>query len=251
MVTSPTTRSIPNTAHSSSNTTIYRITGILLLAQFAIFMVTLVVLGNAINWPASLGEPASVTLPLITEQRGAVTLGYFSYMVSAFLLLPISVLFYSIFREYATALISIGAVMGIVAGVMKILGIVRWLVAMPIIAAIYLEPSASAATRDAAAMAFEAFNAYAGGVGELLGVALFSGLWTSLVALAILRTGVLPRWTGWFGLIAAITVILPFAEVFGVEMGTVVLVGTGVVWQLWMIVTGAVLLFVRPSEYTS
>ncbi|MEM8529889.1 MAG: DUF4386 domain-containing protein [Chloroflexota bacterium] len=251
MVTSPTTRTITNTAHSSSNTTIYRITGILLLAQFAIFLIPVIVLGNAINWPASLGEPASVVLPLITEQSGAVRFGYFSYMISSFLVIPISFLLYRIFREYAPTLIGISAAMGLISGVMKILGIVRWLVVMPVIAAIYLEPSASAATRDAAAVAFTAFNEYAGGVGELLGVAFFSGLWTILVAIAILRTGVLPRWTGWFGLVAALAVIYPFASIFGIEMGTIILVGSVTLWQFWMIATGTVLLFVRPPQYTS
>lgn len=251
MVTSPTTRTITNTANVSSHTAIYRIAGVLLLAQFAIFLIPVIVLGNAINWPASLGEPASVVLPLITEQSGAVTLGYFSYMISAFLIIPISVLLYRIFREHAPTLIGISTVMGLISGVMKILGIVRWLVVMPTIAAIYLEPSASAATRDAAAVAFEAFNEYAGGVGELLGVAFFSGLWTSFVAVAILRTGVLPRWIGWFGLIAAFVVIYPFASVFGIEMGTVILVGSVTLWQLWMITTGVVLLFSRPPQHTS
>jgi hypothetical protein len=251
MVTSPTTQAIATTAEASPKTALYRIASALFLAQFAIFMVTLVVLGNAINWPASLGEPASVTLPLITEQRAAVTLGYFSYMVSAFLLMPISVLLYRIFSRRAPTLIGVGATMGIVAGIMKILGIARWLVLMPAIAAIYLDPAASAATRDAAAVAFEAFNNYAGGVGEMLGVTLFSSLWTGCVAIAILRTGILPRWTGWFGLIAAAAVIMPFAEVFAIETGTVVIVGTGVIWQLWMIAMGGVLLRNRPQEHTA
>jgi hypothetical protein len=38
------------------------------------------VLGAAINWPDSLGDPASVDLPRLLENEVAVRIGYFSYL---------------------------------------------------------------------------------------------------------------------------------------------------------------------------
>ena len=76
-----------------------RLTAILLIAQFVLMLAALFILGAAINWPASLDEPAAVNLPLILEQAGAVTLGYGSYFLSSLLLTPIALLVYALGRE--------------------------------------------------------------------------------------------------------------------------------------------------------
>lgn len=222
-----------------------RTMGILFLVQFAVFIVALVVLGSAINWPASLDEPASVILPLIREQRSAVALGYSSYFVSALLLAPIALLVYRVLRTGNDAVLTVATGLGVLASFAKLLGISRWLVMMPSLADSYIDPQASAATRDATAVVYNAFNQYAGGIGEGLGVALFSGLWTALVALVVLRQTsphrTLPRWIGMFGLIAAVLVLVPLVEFYGIGTGPMLIV-SGVVWQLWMIALGTLLL---------
>lgn len=221
-----------------------RTTGILFLVQFAVFIVALVVLGSAINWPASLDEPASVALPLIREQAGAVALGYTSYFISALLLAPISLLLGRILRDQQAALMTVAAGFGLLASFAKLLGISRWLVMMPSLANTYIDPQASAATRDATVVVYNAFNQYAGGVGEVLGVALFTGLWTGIVSVALLRQASaqrLPRWLGFVGLIAAALVLVPLVEVYGLDPGPMLIV-SGVVWQLWMIAMGTLLL---------
>lgn len=218
--------------------TLGRWTGALLLAQFAIFVVTLLTLGSAINWPASLGEPASVVLPLIAAERAAVSVGYVAYLASALLLIPIALLLRRALAGSSAQLLTIAAAFGALAGVLKILGIVRWLTVMPVLAQSYIDPAASAATREMVALVYQSFNAYAGGVGENLGVMLFSGLWTTLVALVLLRARPRRPWLGWSGLLAGAVVLAGFVEVFGVDLGGLYLTLSGVVWQLWMIALG-------------
>jgi hypothetical protein len=38
------------------------------------------VLGAAVDWPASLDDPASIALPRLAENEGAVRFGYFEYL---------------------------------------------------------------------------------------------------------------------------------------------------------------------------
>jgi hypothetical protein len=234
------------TTRAAVSPNLNRLTGALLLLQFAIFAVALVVLGSAINWPASLGEPPSIVLPLILAQSGSVALGYTSYLASALLLIPIALLVRTGLAERPTTLLTVGAAFGTLAGVLKLLGIARWLVVMPSLAVAYADPAASAATRSSLELLYNAINHYAGGLGEVFGVMLFSGLWTVLVSVALLRSGRFPRWLGLFGLGAGAVLIAGFAEVFGVDFGPAFLTLSGVIWQLWMISTGVAFLRARP-----
>lgn len=238
---------MPENRTAGSTVAVARLVGAALLLQFAIFLVALVVLGSAINWPASLGEPAAVVLPLIAQQAGAVAAGYFSYFVSALLLVPIALLVPTALAEETRPLLRVAAFIGATAGVLKLFGIARWLVLMPSLASAYIDPSASAATRDTAAMLYDAFNRYAGGIGENLGVMLFSGLWTILVGVALMRSARLPRWLGWAGVVAGATLLVGLVELFGIDAGAIYLTGSGVVWQLWMIAFGVTLLRARAA----
>jgi hypothetical protein len=224
-----------------------RATAALLALQFALMMVPVVVLGRAINWPASLSEPASVVLPMIVQQRGAVAMGYFSYFLSALLLLPIALLVRRVFAQQDGALLTVATWFGALAAVLKLFGISRWLLLMPALANTYVDPAATPATRDTIAVVFDAFNRYAGGIGENLGVMLFAGVWTVLIALVLLRTPRLPRWLGWTGVAAGLVLLAGFVEVFGVDVGGVYLTVSGFGWQLWLLSLAAMLFRARST----
>lgn len=226
-----------------SETPVVRTTSVLLIAQFVLMLAAVVVLGGAINWPASLDEPAATMLPLLITQSGPVALGYTSYFISALLLAPIALLLYQIGRgERGRTTLLVATGFGIVASFAKLLGIIRWLVLMPALATAFVDQGATPATKEALTVIYGAFNNYAGGVGETLGVTLFSGLWTALVSLVALRgTRILPRWLGVFGLLAAALLLVGVAGVYGVNLGPILLI-QGVVWQFWMLAVAIVLL---------
>ena len=171
---------------------------VLLVLQPALFAVPMVVLGQAIGWPGSLRLPAAEILPLIQAHPGAVQLGYTAYLLVSLALVPLAFAL----RGWMAAKGQGGwqadalAFLGAAAGILKMLGIVRWLSAMPILAAQHA--TADAAGRAMLEAAFTALNAYAGAVGELLGVQLASGLWLAGIGLALLRAG--HRWPGAWGL---------------------------------------------------
>ncbi len=239
------TSSVPRTAAPR------RPLGLLFLLQFGVFAVTLVVLGGAIGWPASLDDPPATMLPLLVAQRGAVALGYSCYLASALLLIPIAVVVRRLTMATEAQLPAIAATLGVLAGLCKTFGILRWLTAMPTLAGLYGDPTSGQATRDAIAVVYIALNNYAGGIGELLGVDILAGLWTCFVALTIIRRGAaplpLPTWLGWFGLLAGASLLIGAVELVGLDLGSLTLTFSGVVWQLWMIAMGLMLLFRRHN----
>jgi hypothetical protein len=162
----------------------------------------MVVLGQAIGWPGSLRLPAAEILPLIHAHPGAVQLGYTAYLLVSLALIPLAFALrgWMIARGqggwHADALAFLGAA----AGLLKMLGIVRWLSAMPVLAT--LHASTDQAGRAMLEATFTGLNAYAGAVGELLGVQLTSGLWLLGVGAVLLRSG--RRWLGAWGLAAGL-----------------------------------------------
>ncbi len=216
---------------SENHTRPYRLSGLLLLAQFVLMWTAFFILMPAINWPASLGEPPAVILPLILEQAGPVFAGYTSYLLHALLLIPLAVTLRATLKM-SPVVGATAVALGVLAGLAKALGITRWLFLMPGLAVAYTNPEATEATRDAIAVVYEAFNAYAGGIGELLGVGLFAGVWTVLISVALVRLGGGARLIGLAGFVAAAGLFSTLPSVVGIE-SPILLTLSGILWQIW------------------
>lgn len=213
-----------------------RATGLLLLLQFALMWTAFGVLATSIDWPQSLGDPASVALPRLLANPGAVALGYGAYLLSALAMIPLAVLLRDTLGMSGT-LGRLAVAFGTIAGLAKVLGIIRWHVLMPGLAERYA--AGDAATQAAVTVVYEAFNAYAGGIGELMGVALFSGLWTFALAVALHRAGA--RRLAWAAAASAVLLLVTMADRFGVDMGPVLTV-SGIAWQFVLAAIGIRLL---------
>lgn len=205
------------------------VTSGLLLLQFAAMWMAFFILAPSINWPASLNEPPSVVMPLILDQSVAVFAGYLSYLIHALALIPLAILLRDTLRLDG-AMGRMVVALGMLAGFAKALGIVRWLFMMPGLAAAYTDPSATPETIAAIEVVYGAFNAYAGGVGELLGVGLFAGVWTIVISVAVLRMGW--TWMAYAGFGAAALLFSTLLSVVGIE-SPVMLTLSGILWQFW------------------
>lgn len=223
---------------------LYRLTAVLLVMEVILQLVPVIVLGSAIGWPASLDEPASVNLPLILERQGAVILGYGSYLLYSILILPLAFLLYFVLKERGASspLLAIAVGFGVISALARSLGIVRWLFMMPVLADIYLDPQTSDATRQTVSVVYDVFNAYAGGVGEILGVGLFAAALFGLVSLAMIRSASFPSPIGYAGLAVAALLATGILEVFGLDIGPFVPVSVTAL-QLWMLALAVVLFF--------
>jgi uncharacterized membrane protein len=75
-----------------SKKSFYTLTGWILLAESLLIFIPLTVLGSAINWPQSLGDPADKMLPLLVQNASAVRFGYLVYLVYSILFGVVSLL---------------------------------------------------------------------------------------------------------------------------------------------------------------
>ena len=185
----------------------------------ALFLVAFYVLGSAINWPNSLNGSAADYLPLVAAHADEVRIGYSFYFAACALHALIAVLLTITLGARQRPGLAIAALLGVFAGIFKMLGIARWLEAMPMIA------GAMAGDASAASISYEALNDYAGvTLGEGLGVGLFTGLWFGVVALASgagAESGEmsLPLWLrGLFG-VTSLFSLAGFMGLYGIDLG--------------------------------
>lgn len=242
-----TTMTATNRIDEGERGNLLRWTILLLVLEPILIYAAFFVLSSSINWPASLDEPAGVNLPLITEERGAVIVGYGAYLAYSLLILPLSVMLYFALKGRGfSPLLAVAAAVGVVSALARALGVGRWLFLMPFLAGIYGDPASSPATRAAVEVAYTAFNEYAGGVGELLGVALTGALWVGLTSVALLRSGWFPSWLGLLGLLAAALLLQGLLPVVGLDVGSLFAVIGGNVLLVWMLAL-ALVLFWSPQ----
>ena len=90
-------------------------------------------------------------------------------------------------------------------------------------------------------MVYEMLNAYAGGIGELLGVSLFASIWLVLISILLIRSSHWPNWLGYFGLIVAASLLLNLLEMIGIDMGAMISVSE-TLQHFWMLSTAIVFL---------
>jgi hypothetical protein len=165
----------------------------LLGADALLSFAPVLVLGAAIGWPASLDLPAAQQMQRILAAPEAVAWGYGLYLLYSLLIAPVMIGLAlrcaGGLHSWAGATVVAFATLSALA---RALGILRWLTVMPALAAAHAV--GDAATRAQLEQLFEAFNAYGGGIGELLGVSLFMAIALGTLGFSAWRRATMPRW---------------------------------------------------------
>jgi hypothetical protein len=208
-----------------------------ILQGLLIFIPTFV-LGAAINWPDSLDDPASIALPRLLENEGAVRTGYFAYLVYSILfVVSIALLSELVFGKNAGILMRIVIALAIASALARSIGIIRWLVPMYDLADLW-NGATTEEQRYTISATFDALNSYGGTIGEILGVSIFAALAILLLSIGNLRQKTLPNWFSVFGLISAVGLLWTSTEILGVNPGdSAIFLGTTIV-QLWFLFIG-------------
>jgi hypothetical protein len=231
-----------------------RAAGTLLVVVPLAFTVCFLLLGQLFEYPDILRQPTADVLAKFAAGGAPLVAVWYALTLTAVAFIPLTLLVHRVVAERdAPLLLWVATAFGLLAGLSQTLGFLRWPFLVPHLAQAYLAPGASEAQRAAAGMVFEAFHRYAGmAVGEHLGY-LSTAVWTLLIAVAMVRAALLPRWSGAIGVALALGIAAGLAEPAGWELGGTINSLSYLAWALWLMAVGVTLLVRRaeplPSEH--
>lgn len=143
------------------------------------------------------------------------------------------------FLESATTL-------GVIGFIVQVIGLLRWVFVVPVLARLYADPTTDSSTQAAVAAVFTAVHQYGGVIlGEHLGQFLII-LWMSIISGILYRSKMFSKWVAWLGWFASAVFLLAQTELFATAIPTFPVVDwAGLVgsllWLAWMIVVGVYL----------
>lgn len=147
-----------------------RTAGLTAVLQGLLIFVPTFVLGAAVGWPGSLSDPASIALPRLADNEGAVRFGYAAYLVySVLFAVTITMLARLVEGDLAKGVRRLVIGFAVASALARSLGIVRWLAPMPELADAY-GSAADDGQRYTIERIYDALNSYGGTIGEALGV---------------------------------------------------------------------------------
>lgn len=217
-------------------------TGALLIAAPVLFTVAFTLLQINFEYPDILRQPPATVMEKFVAGGSGLIANWYLMVIAASLFIPIAVMLHPYLARDDTPYLAVATALGVTAGIVQMLGFVRWPFMAPMLASTYVNPATSDATRAAIEVTFSAFNQYAGlGVGEHLGY-LFTALWTILIALAMPKSRIFSAWQGWLGIVLAVGILLGTLEPAGVPFVGAINAIAYSLWALWLVIVGVTLL---------
>jgi hypothetical protein len=216
-----------------------RTAGSLLIAVPLIFTAGFTGLQMTFEYPDILRQPAGAVLTRFAGAGADLHVYWYAMMFAALLMtggaIAAGLHFWK--RDNLIAALSIGA--GVLAGLVQALGLLRWVMLVPGLAAMYVAPGATEMDKSMAVALFDAANQYLGmGVGEHLGY-FFTAIWTALVAALVFGTN---RLIAASGFLIAAGVLAGMLEPYGVPMTGLINSISYSLWALWTLILGIIIL---------
>ena len=141
---------------------------------------------------------------------------------------------------------------GVLGFIVQVIGLLRWVFVVPVLARLFADPAADSATRTAVAAVFAAVHQYGGVVlGEHIGQ-FFTILWMTLISAIIYNSPLFRKWVAWLGWIASVIYLLAQTELLATAIPTFPSIdwaglAGSLLWLLWTIVMGVYLMRAREA----
>jgi hypothetical protein len=220
------------------------LTGLLLIIVPMAFNITFFLLQKAFEYPDILRQPTESILRRFQQGGPSLRRLWYAFAFAAVLFTPVPVLVQQVFGADAPWYLAIGTVLGVLAGLVQFLGLIRWPFLVPSLAELYTDPQSSQATRDSVAVTFQAFHRYIGvAIGEHMGY-LFTSAWTILLCFAIIQTGIVSPLFGWLGIIPALGVLMGVFEETGFKAAGAVNAISYILWSIWLVALGVAIMLI-------
>jgi hypothetical protein len=215
------------------------VAGVVLTLVPVVFMAGFTGLQMTFGYPDILRHPAGEVLTRFAAGGADLHLFWYAMFASALALIAgtIAMGINLWERDRLVAGLSIG--FGAFAGLVQALGLLRWVILVPVLAANYVDPAATEMQKAVTTGIFDFANQYLGaGVGEHIGY-MFTAAWTALIATLILRDH---RIVATAGYAIALGIAFGLLEPFGVALAAPVVAIAFSLWAVWTLIVGVMTL---------
>jgi hypothetical protein len=229
-----------------------RLAGILFIVGAVLINIPYTLLIMSFDYPDILREPTGTILTRYQEGGAGLTLTWLAFAWVGLPVLFAIVMLQKVLEREDTPYLWSGTVAGVIGGITQMVGLLRWIFVVPVLAKIYTDPASSSSMKETATVVFQAVHQYVGVVlGEHIGQ-IFTILWMLLVSLAMFRSYLFKPWLAWLGILASVVYSLAQTELLATVLPDfpVVpqagLVGS-LLWLAWLMITGIFLLRTRTD----
>ncbi len=224
------------------------VAGILLIAAPLWFNLTFAALAKMFDYPDILRRPTAEILERFRSGGSRLILTWWGFMMSGLLFVAAAILLSLVLGSEHPTLAALAATVGVLAGLVQVIGLLRWVYLVPALARMDADPMATPEARAAIAVTFNAFHRFFGvGIGEHLGY-LLTGSWTLLIGAAVAAGTAVPAWLGWIafpiglGLVVASVEFLGPNEEHGWSLAGAAVPVLYIAWSLWLLGVGVTLI---------
>ena len=222
------------------------VAGILLIVAPLWFNASFALLGNRFDYPDILRRPAGEILDRFRAGGSSLIILWWTFMLSGLLLIAGAVLLGQVLG--LGGIVPVATTFGVLAGLVQMLGLLRWVYLVPALARAYADPALNAEQREVHAAIFRALHQYLGvGVGEHLGY-LFTGIWSVLIGVGVIQGTALPTWLGWPGIAIGAGITVGSAEFLGPNeergwnLAGAAIPVLYIAWSIWLLAMGIALI---------
>jgi hypothetical protein len=210
------------------------------------FNANFALLGKRFEYPDILRRPTSEILERFRAGGSGLILLWWTFMLSGLLLIAGAVLLGQVLGF--GGIVPLATAIGVLAGLVQMLGLLRWVYVVPALARAYADPTLGSEQREMYIVVFRALHQYLGvGVGEHLGY-LFTGIWSVLIGIGVIQGTALPTWMGWPGVVIGAGLVVGSAEFLGPNeergwsLGGAAIPVLYIAWSVWLLAMGIALI---------
>jgi len=201
----------------------------------------------ASGWPdTTQGMPAADAFPLISANLGAFRLGYLAMVAAGILFLPAAIYILRVLQPADRPIplwLLVAAALALTSGALRVLWYAASLTVVPTLIGLWQD--ADPATHAAINVVYITVNDLLSTIQEDIGVNFLGAGFMLIVAVAVLRQGLFPRWTGALALVAGLGYVISSSELAGIPNPSGVQVVGPALSAIWLMILGVIELLRR------
>ncbi len=225
--------------------------GGLLIAGAIGVLIPYTILTITFDYPDILRQDTATILTQFHNGGGSLILTWWAF---ALLGLPLLVAYVLIGQKFENKLTFIRWVttLGVISGMVQIIGLLRWVFVVPVVATNYILAT-DESTKNAAIVSFQTLHQFGGVLlGEHIGQ-LFTIIWTMMISYTFIKLNFFAKWIGLLGIVAAAIYLAAQIELLATVIPQLPawnmagFIGS-TLWLIWLLIVGVGFLKAKPEN---